>query len=199
METMEEKIIEAARQMFLEYGYKNTNMSLIAQKAGINRTTLHYYYNTKEKMFHAVFGQIVETFLPQIQGILKQDNEFFQKCEAIIDIYFQIFIHNPSLPKFILDEINRDVENITTVAYSIGFESYIDTIIQIIDKETEKGTIKQVPIHYIIMTFISQVTFPFMAKNIIEYILLKDNKTLNNILEGWKKIIILQMKTLLEK
>ncbi len=196
---MEEKIIESARQMFLEYGYKNTNMSLIAQKAGINRTTLHYYYNTKEKMFHAVFGQIVETFLPQIQDILKQDNEFFQKCEAVIDIYFQIFIHNPSLPKFIIDEINRDVENITTVAYSIGFETYIDTIIEIIDKEVEKGTIKQVPIYYLIMTFISQITFPFMAKTIIEDILKKDNKTLNDILDGWKKIIILQLKTLLEK
>ncbi len=196
---MEEKIIESARQMFLEYGYKNTNMSLIAQKAGINRTTLHYYYNTKEKMFHAVFGQIVETFLPQIQDILKQDIEFFQKCEAVIDIYFQIFIHNPSLPKFIIDEINRDVENITTVAYSIGFETYIDTIIEIIDKEVEKGTIKQVPIYYLIMTFISQITFPFMAKNIIEDILIKDNKTLNDILDGWKKIIILQLKTLLEK
>jgi AcrR family transcriptional regulator len=195
---MEEQIIETARQMFLEYGYKNTNMSDIAQKAGINRTSLHYYYNTKEKMFHAVFGQIIESFLPQIQDLLFKNIPFFSKCEAIIDIYFQIFLSNPSLPQFIIGEINRDLNNITSVAYSIGFENYIDTIIGIINNEVEKGTIKQVPIYYILMTFVSQVTFPFMAKNIIEDILIKDEKTLEDILEGWKAIIITQIKTLLE-
>lgn len=199
MENMEEKIVESARQVFLEYGYKNSNMSLIAKKVGINRTTLHYYFNTKEKMYHAVFGQIVESFLPQIQDILKQDIEFYLKCEAIIDIYFQIFIKNPSLPKFIIGEINRDVDNLKAVANSLGFETYIETIIEIIEKEAEKGKIKQVPIYYLIMTFVSQITFPFIAKNIIEDILQKDNKTLNDILEDWKKIIIMQLKTLLEK
>lgn len=195
---MEKQIVEAAKQMFLEYGYKNTNMTDIAQRVGINRTALHYYYNTKEKMFHAVFGEIIETFLPQIQDILIQDIPFFSKCEAIINIYFNVFITYPTLPRFIISEINRDLDNLTSVAHSVGFESYINTIIEIIDKEVKKGTIKEVPIYYILMTFVSQVTFPFLAKNIIEDILLKDKKTLDSILDGWKKIILLQMRTLLE-
>ena len=69
-ECLNNQIIEVAKQMFLEYGYKNTNMSDIATNIGINRTALHYYYNTKEKLFQAVFGTIIATFLPKIQDIL---------------------------------------------------------------------------------------------------------------------------------
>ena len=54
-ESMETQIIEVAKQMFLEYGYKNTNMCDIASNIGINRTTLHYYYNTKEKTIPSSF------------------------------------------------------------------------------------------------------------------------------------------------
>ena len=76
-ESMDTQIIEVAKQMFLEYGYKNTNMSDIATNIGINRTALHYYYNTKEKLFQAVFGTIIETFLPKIQDILLTRTKFF--------------------------------------------------------------------------------------------------------------------------
>ena len=51
---MEQKIVSAAKKLFIEKGYEETNMTDIAAEIGINRPTLHYYFRTKDIMFKAV-------------------------------------------------------------------------------------------------------------------------------------------------
>ena len=65
-EDLEKKIIEAAKELFIENGFAETSMSDIAAKVGINRPALHYYFRTKDKMFQAVFGNIILSFIPKI-------------------------------------------------------------------------------------------------------------------------------------
>ena len=60
-EDLEKKIIEAAKELFIENGFAETSMSDIAAKVGINRPALHYYFRTKDKMFQAVF--VISYFL----------------------------------------------------------------------------------------------------------------------------------------
>ena len=68
-EDLEKKIIEAAKELFIENGFAETSMSDIAAKVGINRPALHYYFRTKDKMFQAVFGNIILSFIPKIHEI----------------------------------------------------------------------------------------------------------------------------------
>ena len=62
-EDVEKKIVEAAKELFIENGFAETSMSDIAAKVGINRPVLHYYFRTKDKMFQAVFGNIILSFI----------------------------------------------------------------------------------------------------------------------------------------
>ncbi len=54
-QSTEEKIFDAAREVFYKQGYDGARMQEIARKAGINQSMLHYYFRTKEKLFDAVF------------------------------------------------------------------------------------------------------------------------------------------------
>jgi TetR/AcrR family transcriptional regulator len=197
VENIESQIIEVAKQMFLEYGYKNTNMCDIASAVGINRTTLHYYFNTKDKMFEAVFGTIIKSFLPKIKDILLNDDTFFEKTDKIIDEYFRVFLTSPYLPSFIMGEINRDIKHLLSVAYSIDFANYLQILIKTIKDEMDKGNIKRMPIHIVFMSFISQITFPFIAKNLIQEILNSKDEELGKIIEEWKPIVSMQIRNLL--
>ena len=49
-ENLEDRIVDVAKDVFLENGFEMTSMSDIAAKVGINRPTLHYYFRTKERM-----------------------------------------------------------------------------------------------------------------------------------------------------
>ena len=76
---LEKEIIENAKQLFIEKGFAETSMSDIAARTGINRPVLHYYFRTKDKMFQAVFGSIVLSFVPQVQDIILQKDLPFRE------------------------------------------------------------------------------------------------------------------------
>lgn len=63
-DNLEQKIIDTAREIFIEKGFTDTSMSEIAAKVGMNRPGIHYYFRTKDRMFQAVFGNIVLSFIP---------------------------------------------------------------------------------------------------------------------------------------
>ena len=71
-DNMEERILKAARSLFIEKGFEETSMSDIAANVGINRPGLHYYFRTKERMFHAVFEDIILSIVPKVFTILME-------------------------------------------------------------------------------------------------------------------------------
>ena len=51
----EEKILDAAKEVFMKYGLYGARMQDIADTAKINKALLHYYFRNKEKLFDKVF------------------------------------------------------------------------------------------------------------------------------------------------
>ena len=51
----EQKILDAAKQVFMENGLDGARMQDIADKAGINKALLHYYFRSKDKLFERIF------------------------------------------------------------------------------------------------------------------------------------------------
>ena len=55
---VERKIIDAAREVFVENGYDGAKMRDIAARANINISMLHYYYRSKDNLFDIAFNQV---------------------------------------------------------------------------------------------------------------------------------------------
>lgn len=64
-EDLEKKIIEAAKELFIENGFAETSMSDIAAKVGINRPHFTIISERRSKMFQAVFGNIILSLFPK--------------------------------------------------------------------------------------------------------------------------------------
>ncbi|HAQ17917.1 MAG TPA: hypothetical protein DCR40_01635 [Prolixibacteraceae bacterium] len=50
----EDKIFEAAKNVFLLYGYHGTTLQQIATIAGVNTAAIHYYFRSKENIYALV-------------------------------------------------------------------------------------------------------------------------------------------------
>jgi AcrR family transcriptional regulator len=59
----ESKILEAATNTFLLFGYHGTTLQLIADKAGVNTAAIHYYFRSKERLYLKVVENAVDLFL----------------------------------------------------------------------------------------------------------------------------------------
>jgi AcrR family transcriptional regulator len=51
-------LIQAARDLFGEYGYVDTSIDEVAAKAGVTKGALYHHFNGKEGLFRAVFEQV---------------------------------------------------------------------------------------------------------------------------------------------
>ncbi|GHE82854.1 TetR/AcrR family transcriptional regulator [Thalassotalea profundi] len=65
-------ILKAASQDFLAYGFKGASIKSIAERAGIPRANVHYYYKNKEAIYTDILSEIVELW---DSSILTSNNE----------------------------------------------------------------------------------------------------------------------------
>lgn len=194
---MEQKIISAAKATFLKKGFKDTNMSDIAAEVGLTRPAMHYYFRTKERLFQAVFGDILMTFLPKVSGIIISDATLEEKVGAVADAYLAILKENPQLPMFLMKEAMRDFDGFVQMALGINISQAGNDVFSAIESEMEVGKFKKVPIIEIFYTFYGLIAMPFLTMPIASHIFGKDQieKLLN---ERWRAHVVRHMMILLE-
>lgn len=196
---MENKIINTAMTVFIEKGYAETSMSEIAARVGINRPALHYYFRTKDKMFEAVFGDIILSIVPKIFDILiERDKKIGVRIEEIVDTYYALLLENPKLPMFIIREINRDVNLLINTATKLNLPNRFVEALDSIQKEMNEGKLKSVPIRFVFYNLYGLLSMPFLSQDLTHRLLLQDNEKFGEMLEEWKPYIISQMENLLK-
>lgn len=196
---LEARIVDAARQLFIERGFVGTSMSDIASRTGINRPTLHYYFRTKERMFDAVFGGIVGTLVPRVKDIVLQpDRPIGERVASVVDAYYDVFGANPGLPMFIVREMHRDFDGVVRTIMELRLGQYIESVRQGLQGEMDSGRLRQVPMRYLFLTFYSMLTMPFVAGNLCRTVLLDEGETFADLLAGWKPYIVDAMERLLD-
>lgn len=170
----EERILEAAKDVFVSKGMEGARMQEIADKAGINKALLHYYFRTKERLFEAILSEIIKVAFPKLSGILQSDKSIVTKIEEVVDAYIDLLIRHPFIPAFILKEINRDPSGLfkLVVKYGINLEGIFDQIQQAMDR----GEIKPMRPQHLAINVISMCVFPFAVRPILSYVVFKENE-----------------------
>src|SRR5205809_3897614 len=101
-DTTEQRILTAAKKIFLAKGLDGARMQDIADEAGINKAMLHYYFRSKDKLFETIFEEVAIHFLPRITEIFESDKSLFKKIEAFCEVYIEQVKQMPYLPFFVL-------------------------------------------------------------------------------------------------
>ena len=195
---IEERILETAKILFIEKGFTETSMSEIAAAIGINRPVLHYYYRTKEKLFKAVSGMIIQSILPKVQNIIQNKHEPISvRIRNIVETYYSTLSEYPNLPLFIYREMHRDtgflIESIMTSEIKDSFNSWINNL----QEEMEEDLLEKIPLRILFLSFYSLLTFPFLTKDFCSCTLLKDGESFDKLLEEWKPYLVSQITFLL--
>jgi len=73
-EENEKAILEAAEEVFAEYGFSGASTSRIAERAGIPKANLHYYFPTKEELYRRVIDNIFNIWLEAANSLDDSDD-----------------------------------------------------------------------------------------------------------------------------
>jgi TetR/AcrR family transcriptional regulator len=183
----EQKIVEAAEKEFVENGFAGARMQEIANKAGINKALLHYYFRSKQKLFEMVFKTAFRLFIPKILGIFnREDIDFFEKIRLFVSAYIDLVIRNPYIPGFILHELNRQPSAILATLEDIKPD--MSPVLNIIQEEMDKGNIGEFDPKQLVINTLSLSVFPIIAAPMVKLILFDgDNDRYQKLIEERKK------------
>jgi AcrR family transcriptional regulator len=75
LESRTERILDAARELMLRYGYDKTTINDIAKATGVSKGTVYLHYASKEDLFEAVFWREIWTYINQTVKRVEGDSE----------------------------------------------------------------------------------------------------------------------------
>lgn len=164
----EEKIFEAATDIFLKKGMDGARMQDIADHAGINKSLLHYYFRTKDRLFNAVFEMIAKKMLQKFAPIFNERLSLEEKIRFFFKEHITFLQENPALPGFIIHEINRNPARIKKFLKTADIKALWEMLDKQHNEELKKFNITQERIPQLLTTIASISIFPFVARNIVE-------------------------------
>ncbi|QRM91046.1 TetR family transcriptional regulator [Lacinutrix sp. WUR7] len=184
-ENTEEQILDAAKHIFQSKGMDGARMQEIADKAGINKAMLHYYYRSKQLLFEAVFKNAFSLLAPQLNAILNDDSSIEEKVKNFTSDYITFIVKHPYLPNFIIQELNRNPEFLLKMKDTNGFPN-IEKFKKQVDSEVEQGIIKPISAEQLFLNIMALNIFPFVAKPLILAFINADDEAYNQLMEARK-------------
>ena len=164
----EEKIFEAATLVFEEKGMDGARMQDIANKAGINKALLHYYFRTKDRLFDAVFQKVAGRMFMKFAPVFEKDFTLEEKIRFFFRQHITFMQENPRLPAFVLNEINRNPVRIKKLLKNVDFKKFWSMLEEQHKEELIKYNITFESIPQIMTTIAAISVFPFAARGILE-------------------------------
>ncbi|MFA5418225.1 MAG: TetR/AcrR family transcriptional regulator [Bacteroidales bacterium] len=102
------EIIAKAQQLFQQFGLKKTTMDDIAAACGKGKSTLYYYFKSKEEVFDAVIKKELVT----LRTIVKQKVDEQKTIQDKLAVYFRVFhlevLNKVNLYRIVKLEIFKD-------------------------------------------------------------------------------------------
>lgn len=184
-ENTENEILIAAKEIFQQKGMAGARMQEIADKAKINKALLHYYYRSKQLLFEAVFKSAFSLLAPQLNKVLNDDSDLFEKIRKFTENYVSFVIKHPYLPNFVIQELNKNPEFVKKLRSEKKFPSIEKFKVQVSDAIIQ-GIIKPIEAEQLFINIISLNIFPFIGEPLLMTLVNVDKESYNKILENRK-------------
>ncbi|WP_194436501.1 TetR/AcrR family transcriptional regulator [Vibrio fluminensis] len=157
------KLIAAARDLFIVMAYDKVSIRLLASKAQVDSSLIRYYFGNKEGLFETMLRETLEPINQRMGNLQKEISQ--GNLVSIMRTYYQEMSKNPQFPRLILQVMNMPesmVQRRLLEKVIADIAKPIQTVI--FDKLLEKGVIRSdLDANLCRVSFISLMVFPFVA------------------------------------
>lgn len=162
----EEKIKEAAKQVFISKGFSGCSSREIAKAAGMNVALVNYYFRSKSKLFQLIFNTVIEDFVVSMTSVFAtKDVSLEEKMRLFINREYELLAKHPELPNFIINEMSREgSSNIDHLFEKISQTGIFEECLA----AQSTGIMRKIDLVSITLLILSNCHYPFMAKNLVQ-------------------------------
>jgi len=185
-DSTEQRIFDAARELFVQKGLDGAKMQEIADRAGINKALLHYYYRSKEKLYEMVAKAVINRAFPVIRQLVESEEPLEQKITRFIDFYIELISKNTFIPLFIITELNKHPDRFFESIFPTNLPKP-EVFFRQVEEEIARGNIRPIKPQHLLVNIVSMCVFPFVAKPMLRIVLGLSQEEINQFLAERKE------------
>jgi len=186
----EQLIKETAKRVFFAEGKLHATTQEIADAAGINRASIHYYFRSRQKLFDTVFIEATTEMKSKIQDIMEGGFSFRERTEKFIETFIEKSLKHPYLEMFIATEINTNPTIQLQLLKPSDEKERIEQLENDIKNEIAAGRMKPITPHHFIISMMSLCSFPFLGRDIIKNAFSINDDEYKKLIAERKEVII---------
>ncbi len=143
-------IIAAAEREFLDYGFKGASIKRIAERAGLPRANIHYYFKNKLDLYGRVLSDIVEFWNASIEDI-NPDDDPAEALAAYIRAKVMYSKSNPVASRIFAGELIHGAPHLMEYLQT-EFRAWIGQVVAVMQSWIERGKMDAVdPLHLLFL------------------------------------------------
>ena len=99
------RILEHAEQVFAEHGYDGTRLADIADRVGVKRASMVYYFKDKEELYGAVLSELFGELLTRASELFQQPRDLRERIADMVDLWVDYAWDRPSIARILMREV----------------------------------------------------------------------------------------------
>ncbi|MEM6794598.1 MAG: TetR/AcrR family transcriptional regulator [Acidobacteriota bacterium] len=94
-------ILDAAENLFADFGPAATSLARVAKTAGITKSLIHHHFGSKEELWHEVQGRYFQEYFENQKAMIEGSESTADLLRDSLVAYFEFLRLNPKSVKFL--------------------------------------------------------------------------------------------------
>ncbi|MFZ0212082.1 MAG: TetR/AcrR family transcriptional regulator [Candidatus Acidiferrales bacterium] len=167
------RILSAAERVFAADGLAGARTEQIARAARVNKAMLYYYFDSKEKLYRAVFENLFRQAGHTIQAAMPPAASPRQAILAFVEGYFQFRIEHPNYARLMQHMMMENPEEFRRVAREYFGPGYKE-LTGVIKRGTASGEFQSINPGHTVINIIAMIVFYFSGAPVHGALLRRD-------------------------
>lgn len=157
-----ERLIDAARGLFLEHGYAETGVRAIAARAGCNVSLIKHYFGSKDGLLRAIVIEGIGVIGGEVRAILSEPSPPEERLLRLIDFLVDHVTDHLALFQI----VHREMECLGNVAPELlpRIASLHEQLVGVLSELRDQGRLRDVEPVVAATLLLAMIRFPFMAQ-----------------------------------
>ena len=157
-----ERLLAAARELFLRYGYRAVSSRQIGAAAGVNFAMIRYYFGGKPGLYREILQSVLP---PEIAGLgAPQAGGREMKLADVLNHITRVWAANPWIAGFVLREVLTPGGPMRAMFLREFPERLAPLVERAVRAEMERGAIRpDLDPKLLVLSVVSLAVFPFLS------------------------------------
>lgn len=154
-------ILDAAEGEFAKMGLQGARTENIADGANVTRAMIHYYYDSKEKLYQAVLQRAVESRMQITQEVDLRSGSPEKLLEAYVRKILEDMRQRPNVPLVLMLE---GVQNDGRFYRQIAIGSVHGPMLAILERGVKEGVFREMDVTQVCVNIVAMSAFYILSR-----------------------------------